>query len=242
MKVLGIFNQKGGVGKSTIACNLSVEFAKDRKKVLLVDCDIQKSSMGWRSLRNSNDVKVISLPTYTIDKDVKDFTSFDICVIDCGVGETKIVRSAIWACDAVIVPLMPSIPDVWATIDSIESIQEAIHAKDKFIPTYFLLNMLVSHTLITKEVIRALDISPDTKLLKTTLKARVIFKTSFAKGQGVSEAEPNGKGASEVMTLHNEIKEILKQKLKENVKKPKTKSIDMDKSYKRVHIGNVDDK
>jgi 3-deoxy-D-manno-octulosonic acid (KDO) 8-phosphate synthase len=102
--------------------------------------------------------------------------------------------------------------------------------------------MLISHILITKDVIRALDIFPDTKLLKTTLNARVIFKTSFASGQGVSEAEPNGKGASEVMALHNEIKKILKQKLKEDVKKPKKGSIDRDKSYKRIHINNVDDK
>lgn len=209
MKIITIGNEKGGVGKSTIACNIAVEATLSGLKVLLIDSDTQQSSMDFRATRAENEklpqFQAVSINKNTIHKDVKSFQDFDLIIIDAGGRDTATFRSAIIACDLLLIPILPSQYDIWATQGTIEALEQARGFKD--IEAKLIVNQVIQNTRIAKEAIEAINVF-NISLLKTYLHARVAFKQSIAEGKGVSEYE-SGKGAYEIKSLHEEVSNLL---------------------------------
>jgi chromosome partitioning protein len=197
---------KGGVGKSTIATNLSAIAARDGKNVLLVDADIQGSSMAFRAIRERDDIKAFQITTPTLHKDLSQFKQ-DWIIVDAGGRDSGTFRSAIMASDILIIPCLPSSVDFWADDDVIEILKEARVYKD--IEAYFILNQVIPNTKLATEIIEAMGSYNDhASLLKSRLHSRITYKNAFSEGKGVTETLDK-KAAAEVKQLYNEIKNII---------------------------------
>ncbi|MGV8898495.1 MAG: ParA family protein [Burkholderiaceae bacterium] len=115
MPVIVIANPKGGVGKSTFATNLAGYYAAQGKNVMLGDIDVQQSSRGWLGLRPAN-LAPISPWALKDCQVVKPPKGSSYIVLDTPAGlEGRQLAAVLKIADKVIVPLQPSMFDIFAT-------------------------------------------------------------------------------------------------------------------------------
>lgn len=108
---LALVNTKGGVGKTTTAMHLAAGLSA-HGRTLLVDCDPQQSALTW-SQGVELPFSVISLPVTDVHKRIPALAAgFEHVVLDTPPGHVAIIKSAVLATDAVLVPIAPTSVDV----------------------------------------------------------------------------------------------------------------------------------
>jgi chromosome partitioning protein len=124
MPVVVIANPKGGVGKSTMATNLAGYFASKRHAVMLGDADRQQSSRLWLGLRPpaARPISTWQLSEGSIVKPPKGTTHV---VLDTPAGmHGKVFKDVLQLADKVVVPLQPSVFDIFATRAFLDELAE----------------------------------------------------------------------------------------------------------------------
>lgn len=115
VKKIGIYNNKGGVAKTTSVINLAYSFAKKGKRVLVVDCDYQENCFSFffsnQSTKGVFDTEYDGIMHTTWDKytflDVDTcINEFDYVIFDLPPALSEEVKRIIKHLDAVYVPTM----------------------------------------------------------------------------------------------------------------------------------------
>ncbi|MBC5763142.1 ParA family protein [Ramlibacter albus] len=115
MPVVVVANPKGGVGKSTLATNIAGYFASKGHKVMLGDVDRQQSSRLWLGLRPPQ-ARAISSWDVGEKEMARPPKGTTHVVLDTPAGmHGKLFKEALKIADKVVVPLQPSIFDIFAT-------------------------------------------------------------------------------------------------------------------------------
>ncbi|MBU8834474.1 ParA family partition ATPase [Mycolicibacterium goodii] len=209
--IYSFVNQKGGVGKTTLAVNVAAERARRGRRVLLIDADPQGSALDWQAQRGRMErgslITVAGFPRETIHREIGQLgAGYDDIVIDAPGRIEAVARAVIMACDVVVIPVQPSPYDIWASGDVLSLIEQSQVYKPE-LSAVWAINRRIVGTSIGRDISAQLrDHGP--RLLEATIAQRVIFSESAARGLAVYEADAGGVADTEIQALTTELEAI----------------------------------
>lgn len=209
--IIAFLNQKGGVGKTTLALNLAALWAGEGRRVTVLDADPQASALDWAQARSHAGLPrafgVVGLPRDTLHHEAPDLArAADHVIIDGPPRVAALLRSALLAADLVVLPVQPSPLDGWASAEMLRLLGEA-RAYRPGLRARFLLNRCAARTVIARETKAALA-AQDIGALRRTVGQRVLFAQAMATGRVAAELEPDGPAAAEIAAVGAEISEL----------------------------------
>ena len=207
--IIAVLNQKGGVGKTTIAIHLAMAIAQKKgTRVLLVDADPQGSALDWSAARAADPLfPVIGLPKKTLHRELPSVAAdYTHVLIDGPPRVNEVARSAILASDVVIIPVQPSPYDVWAAKEIVDLLGDVASYKEK-IKSAFVINRKIVNTAIGRDVTEALS-AYNLPVFAAQVCQRVSFAESASSGQTVLEMDPGSIASQEILALVQELQEF----------------------------------
>ena len=209
--IVALLNQKGGVGKTTLALHLAGEWALRGRRVTLVDADPQGSALDWSEQRACENIPrlfgVVGLARDTLHREAPELArTADHVVIDGPPRVAGLMRSALLAADLVLIPVQPSPLDGWASAEMLSLLNEArIYRPD--LKARFVLNRCAASTILARETAETLA-EHDPPPLRTTIGQRIAFADVVQTGRLAAEQDETSPAAREIAALAAEVTEI----------------------------------
>ncbi len=204
--ITAVTNQKGGVGKSTLAVHAAVWLAEIRgAKIALVDSDAQSSSTQWIK-EAAPTVPVFRLATAEdiIEQLPILGAQFDHVIVDAPGSLAEATRAVLFRADLALMPCGPSVLDLRAAHEAIRVLRQVQSIRNGPPRALFVPNKLQVQYRLTREFMdtaRALEIPT-----ASALRLRQAYADAVGQGTVVWKM---GKGAqdaaAEIQKLFSEV-------------------------------------
>lgn len=212
-KIIAVFNQKGGAGKTTIAVNVAGTLGNRGHKVMIVDLDPQGTASIWTTLNEEKafPARINNLvQARQIHREIEQYIdAYDFIVIDCPpAAESTAPSVALLIADLGIVPVGASGGNLWATEKVKQLVQHARARGNEALIVRSVANM-DQNVAIVRQIFDALEKDEELKPFVTRLGLRAAYKEAEVMGVVVGEVPRARAAAKEMDSLVNEILECL---------------------------------
>lgn len=198
MLTIAFINQKGGVGKTTLAIHLATAFQAAGRETLVIDLDPQTSAAEWKDARVEERPYVMAVPSSRLKKTLETAKEHEaeVAILDTAPHSEGTALEAARAADLILVPCQPSIMDLRAMRKTADLIN---HLKK---PIYAVLNEVAPQGTVADEAGRAITAQFGIAVCPVRLGQRVAFNRCLLTGQTAQEYDPGGRAAQEIAALH----------------------------------------
>lgn len=209
-KIITVFNEKGGAGKSTVAVHIAGTLGKRGKRVKLIDIDPQNTATRWVAQAKDHKefparIANLSALGANVHREMRqDMESFDYIVVDCPPSsESPAANSALTVSDLAVIPVLPSPNDLWAVGTAKRLVLTAM-TNNSYLRGVTVLNM-VQRTTLAAVAAEELGKDEAIPLLNTQLGLRSAYKECPLLGGTVHDVRRAKEAVSEVESMVDEI-------------------------------------
>lgn len=195
-KLYAVVNEKGGVGKTTLAMNLAAGLAR-RGECIVVDADPQGSATLWAhnaDARRRFPAEVTAGPHASEQTLSRLGARCDYIVVDCPpAAGSPVARRVASLADALLIPVLPSPMDLWASTRIEETVTEA-RQYNPGLRAYIVVNQIDARNAMSRAIGAALA-ELSVPVMRTGLGRRACYRTSALEGCSVYDLGYRGREA-----------------------------------------------